>query len=53
MLHISEYLARGIKEGKIRLRQWPESVTFHDPCQVSRRGGATAAPREVMRALGA
>ena len=28
-------------------------VTFHDPCQISRRGGATQAPREIIAALGA
>lgn len=40
-------------------RMWPhpefrldKSLTFHDPCQVSRRGGATQAPREVLKALG-
>jgi len=27
-------------------------VTFHDPCQVVRRGGAIEAPREVLNALG-
>ncbi|MGA0033949.1 MAG: heterodisulfide reductase-related iron-sulfur binding cluster [Burkholderiales bacterium] len=29
-----------------------QSVTFHDPCQGSRRGGATQAPRDVLQALG-
>jgi Fe-S oxidoreductase len=28
-----------------------KQVTFHDPCQVSRRGGAIEAPREVLAAL--
>jgi len=53
VLHISEFLAENVRNGRIRLKQLPASLTFHDPCQVSRRGGATAAPREVIRALGA
>ena len=28
------------------------SVTYHDPCQVSRRGGATQAARNVLKHLG-
>ncbi|MHB8252871.1 MAG: (Fe-S)-binding protein [Acidiferrobacter sp.] len=50
--HISEYLAEKIDEGKLVLTPNARSVTFHDPCQVGRRGGAVAAPRQVLRALG-
>ena len=50
--HISEFLAEGLKAGKIKVKKVAKSVTFHDPCQVSRRGGATQAPRDVMKALG-
>lgn len=39
--------------GYLRLKPLQKSVTFHDPCQVSRRGGATAAPRVVLNAMGA
>lgn len=53
VLHISEFLAESVRSGRIRLKNLDASLTFHDPCQVSRRGGATAAPREVIRALGA
>lgn len=52
VLHISEFLAEHARSGKLRLKPMSETVTFHDPCQVSRRGGATAAPREVLQALG-
>ncbi|HEY5637963.1 MAG TPA: (Fe-S)-binding protein [Burkholderiales bacterium] len=52
VLHISEFLAAGVREGRIRLEPLEASVTFHDPCQVSRRGGATQAPRDVLAALG-
>ena len=52
VLHISEFLAENIASGRIRVKPARKSVTFHDPCQVSRRGGATRAPRAVLAALG-
>jgi Fe-S oxidoreductase len=52
VLHISEYLAENIASGRIRVKPFESSVAFHDPCQVSRRGGATRAPRAVLAALG-
>jgi len=52
VLHISEFLAEGVQTGRIKLKKLAKSVTFHDPCQVSRRGGAVAAPRVVLEALG-
>jgi Fe-S oxidoreductase len=51
VLHISEFLAENVSLGRIRVKKLAKSITFHDPCQVSRRGGATQAPREVLRAL--
>lgn len=52
VLHISEYLAEAVRKGQIKLKKLLKSMTYHDPCQVSRRGGATAAAREVLEALG-
>jgi Fe-S oxidoreductase len=52
VLHISEYLASLARQGRLRLKPLAKSLTFHDPCQVSRRGGASEAPREVLAALG-
>ncbi|HET9471896.1 MAG TPA: (Fe-S)-binding protein, partial [Usitatibacter sp.] len=52
VLHFSEYLAQRIDAGALPMKAAPGTVTFHDPCQVSRRGGATAAPRTVLAALG-
>jgi len=48
VMHISEYLAQLKSEGRIRFRPIEKSVTYHDPCQVSRRGGATAAARYLL-----
>ena len=52
VLHISEYLADALNTGKIKVKKVDKSVTYHDPCQVSRRGGATQAARDVIRHLG-
>jgi Fe-S oxidoreductase len=51
--HISEFLADGVRDGSLKLRSMDRTVTFHDPCQVSRRGGAGDEPRAVLDALGA
>jgi Fe-S oxidoreductase len=52
VLHVSEFLAECVRAKKLRLKPVGRSVTFHDPCQVTRRGGAVDAPREVLAALG-
>jgi len=50
--HIAEFLADNVQSGKLKLRKVGKSVTFHDPCQIVRRGGAIEAPRIVLEALG-
>ena len=54
VLHISEFLAECLANARMHVKAFDEGTTiaFHDPCQVSRRGGATRAPREVLNALG-
>ena len=52
VLHISELLAENVESGRLKLKRLPKSVTYHDPCQISRRGGATGAARTVLAALG-
>ncbi|MGF1659063.1 MAG: (Fe-S)-binding protein [Rubrimonas sp.] len=52
VLHAVELLEEGVKSGALKFQQIGDTVTFHDPCQVSRRGGAAEAPRVVMEALG-
>ncbi len=47
-MHITEYLAQLKREGKIKFRKHEGSITYHDPCQVSRRGGATADARYLL-----
>lgn len=51
--HVTEYLAEQLDAGQLKLHAARErSVAFHDPCQLVRKGGVTAAPRRLMQALG-
>jgi Fe-S oxidoreductase len=52
VMQITELLAEGLADGRIRVNKVTRSATYHDACQVSRRGGATAAPRAILQALG-
>jgi Fe-S oxidoreductase len=52
IIHMTEFLDELIAQGKIRVRPVGESATFHDPCQIVRRGGLEAAARRVLAALG-
>jgi Fe-S oxidoreductase len=52
--HISEFLGEHIADGSLRVKKALDTtVTFHDPCQVARRGGVFEAPRVALEALGA
>jgi Fe-S oxidoreductase len=52
IIHMTEFLDELIAGGKIRVKPIGESATFHDPCQIVRRGGLEAAARRVLAALG-
>ena len=52
VLQITELVAESIQSGAIRVNKISQTATYHDACQLSRRGGATAAPRVILAALG-
>lgn len=52
IVHMTEFLDELIGEGRIRVNKIGASATFHDPCQIVRRGGLEAAARRVLAALG-
>ncbi len=52
VIHMTEFLDEALAEGRIRVKPIGESATFHDPCQIVRRGGLEAAARRVLAALG-
>lgn len=51
VMHISQYLAKLIKEGKLELKKDDQKVTFHDPCRLVQHLGFVEPPREVIRAI--
>jgi Fe-S oxidoreductase len=52
VIHMTEFLDEQLASGQIRVKKINESATFHDPCQIVRRGGLEAAARRVLAALG-
>ncbi|XUM19855.1 (Fe-S)-binding protein [Bradyrhizobium oligotrophicum S58] len=49
VVHISEFMAQLKRDGRLRLKPLEESITYHDPCQISRRGGATEDARFLLQ----
>jgi Fe-S oxidoreductase len=52
VIHMTEFLDETIAAGLIRVKPVGGTATFHDPCQIVRRGGLEAAARRVLAALG-
>jgi Fe-S oxidoreductase len=52
IIHMTEFLDESIAAGRIRVKQIGQTASFHDPCQIVRRGGLEAAARRVLAALG-
>lgn len=52
VIHMTEFLDEAVASGKIKLNKIGQTTSFHDPCQLVRRGGVTQAPRNVLAALG-
>jgi Fe-S oxidoreductase len=49
VLHITELLDELRKEGRLRTRgKEAQRLTYHDPCQISRRGGVVEQPRNLL-----
>jgi len=52
VVHILELLDRLRAEGRIKTEgKIEQRVTFHDPCQIVRRGGVEKAPRHILNEL--
>jgi Fe-S oxidoreductase len=50
---ITEFLAEELQAGRLKLgAAGSGATTFHDPCQLVRKGGVNDAPRQLMKAMG-
>jgi len=54
VLSMPEYMSSEIQAGRIKLKAQSNgaSVTYHDPCRLSRKSGVMQQPRDVLAALG-
>jgi Fe-S oxidoreductase len=50
---IVELIDRYLRQGRIRLKKntFEGPMTYHDPCNIARRGGVLQAPRNILNAL--
>jgi heterodisulfide reductase subunit D len=46
--HATEFLADLLETSNIPLREIDKVVTYHDPCDLGRKGGVIEAPRRVL-----
>ena len=48
VIHITEFLAQLKREGRLKLKRLADPITYHNPCQISRRG-ATEDARYLLQ----
>jgi len=51
VLHASQFLARLMEGGKLKLRGIEDTATYHDPCDLGRKSGVYDAPRQVIEGI--
>jgi heterodisulfide reductase subunit D len=51
IMHVSQYLLKLVREGKIKLNPLDLKVTYHDPCDLGRNSGIYMEPRELIKSI--
>jgi heterodisulfide reductase subunit D len=51
VLHLSQLLEELLTSGRLKLKEFPRLVTYHDPCDLGRNSGIYEPPRKVIRSV--